>query len=429
MSLQEYFGAYARSNGLRLPALPGADLVGRTPEYRHVAHQAARRQARVREFLAGRPVIPGRRLDSLDAAEKVDAAGKALSRYQIADREARVAEWAEFFGESLRRDGLPVRLDGTVPMAAEGLTSFFPTPYEVQHMNLPAWDGEILPIDRRVDPAAEDYVWWETDLVGVARAANSYDRTTIPMVAGPAAQANRGTIVPALVGMEVNFMDARRAALARDNRKPFFDVDRRKEEACRRALAEFFHFLWLFGDVTLGIDGLFNHPGVGAITIVGTWATKTPLQILADMNLIVNTIPNDTGGALGDRKRLKIMLPPAQYQAAAQAPVTASGDKSVLSFFLETWNLAPTQVVEVQQFAAANSQIYNGGPNGLAQDTGIVTYDRGNIDDNPSFVLSQDIEVPAPPHETGLSTVTYYHARGGGLRLPDARAIRRISGF
>lgn len=423
MSIVAHFMANAAAHGLRVPAPPSLGLGGalsQTAAYRHVAAMQRQRKARIdaltRGHTAAASALYGMRLDAARTDRAVAAKELALQ-----------AEWAEHFAslEDGAGGGQRVRTDALVPMASQALTTFYSEVYNIQHMDLPAWMGDVLRIDRRVDPAANEYVWYERDLVGVARAASTYDHTSIPMVAGPAAQANRGSIVPVLVGMEVNFMDSRREALARENGKPDFQVEQGKRDACERSIAEFVNALWMYGDTTLGIDGLFNHPDISTFTVLGSWASKTALQIYDDLQGMFNAIKNRTGGQLGDGRRLKIVLPPAAFQRLT-IPITAAGDKSVLAYFIEANRSAgatESTVVEQHAFASANSAIYNGGPLGLAADTGLIVYDQGNDNNDAMFVLSQDIETPAPARETGLGSVVYYHARAGGLRIPDARTI------
>jgi hypothetical protein len=315
-------------------------------------------------------------------------------------------------------------------MASQALTYFYSEVYQIEHNDLPAWQGDILAIDRSVDPAAERYQWYEMDILGVARASNSYSAEDVPIVAGPAAQANLGNIVPALVGMEINFMDMRRAALARANGKPDFNVERTMSEACQRSLAEFGHYLWMYGDAALGIDGLMNHPAVSTITLPGgPWSGKTPQQILTDLTTMIFTIPNTTSGQLGDLKKIKIFLPMAQWEQANTQIISAAGSESVLSYFKKVNSLRDEQVVMLPELAAANSYVYSGGPTFLSADRAIVLYRDNDIRKDPVFVLPQDIEMPAPPRNNGLSETTFYHARYGGMKLPDARRLRYVAGL
>lgn len=439
MSLQQYFMGQARSvGGLHVPAAPGAAL-GETAAYKEVMARMQRRG-----FLASQIRAKGL------AGHKFDAAVHDL------DALARAAEWAEVLAERFPQDGNAAkqivngaafashfrfdgknsatagwRKDAVVPMASQGLTYILPEVYEYQHVGLPCWDGSILPIWTGADPASNEVVWYEMDNVGVARAASTYDPTTIPMVNGPIASDNKLLIVPALVGMETNFMDMRRAAMAERQGKPDFMIEVMKRRACERSLAEFFDNLWFGGDKALGIDGLVNNPYVETISITGTWASKTALQILADLKTMAWAIANGSQGGLMDLGKLRIILPPDQYQTLMQ-PITAAGSASILEYFESFFKGEGRGVPKVSQeyrFAATNSQAYNGGPNLLARDTAMLIYESGDKMADPKFILTQPIEVPAPVKVTGVGDVTYYHARGGGMMLPDARRLKYVTGL
>ena len=438
-ALVNYFASRAATAGLHLPrtgqghlALPGSTALRSSSTYTQVVTSGRERRARADALVARR--------DAMSFGRRVDASPTAVASLGDVHRQAMgfalEEEWSRFLGGHFaarlngRRDAAVVREDGLVPMASQALTYFYSEVYDIEHADLPAWQGDILKIDRTVDPAAERYVWYEKDILGVARASNSYAAEDIPIVAGPAAHPNQGHIVPALVGMELNFMDMRRAALAARNGKPNFDIDRSMSEACMRSLAEFGHFLWLYGDSVLGIDGLHNHPAAQTITLAGgPWSGKTPAQILTDLTTMLFTIPNTSQGQLGDMKKIKIFLPPLQYQQAITQIISAAGDKSVLQYFKETNGLRDDQVVQMYELQASNSQVYTGGPQGLSADRALVVYQTGDVRSDPVFVLPQDIEMPAPPRQNGLSETTFYHARYGGMKLPDARRLRYVAGL
>lgn len=459
MSITQFFQASVANSGfdLRLPgAHRGPGLVGRallgSPEYNHVQSLRMRRDGVVAGLLAGKPAAAGQRLDGVVKADASMADRRAAAEFL-----ARSAEWAEYFAwkfpgggkmdsaEAHLSGGLGfvksymtechgdrgARLDATVPMANQGLTYIFSEVYRFQHNSLPCWDEEFLKINRTVPSGAEDYVWYEMDNVGVARAASSYSVTDIPMVAGPLASDNRGLIVPFMVGMEMNFRDPIREAFAVSMGKPDFQVEAMKRAACDRSLAEAADALWFGGDATLGIDGLMNNPMVETLTVATPWAGATSLQILENLKQLVWAIPDRTAGALNDLGRVRIILPPTQYQAL-MAPMTAAGSASIMEYFMEFFKESGRGVPKVEmqyRLAASNSYAYNGGPNILAEDTGIVLYETGSPMEDPTFVLSQPIEVPAPVRQTGVGDVTYYHMRAGGMMLPDARRIKYVVGL
>lgn len=449
MSLQQFFMAKAASfPGLHTPGAPGS-VTAASAQYQAVYAMAERRRMDVARLAHSGGEVAGVKFDGRGGVEA----------FLKAEAVVRAAEWAQYFAtrndghrdarkhlrdgaafsqaylnSCYRADGSArkARQDAVAPMASQGLTYISPTVYEYQHNDLPAWDGKFVEIWTGADPASNEVVWYEMDNVGVAKASNSYDLSTIPMVNGPLASDNLIRIVPALVGMETNFMDARRASLAERMGKPDFMIEVMKRKACDRTIAEFFDNLWFGGDATLGIDGLMNNPFVKTLNITGgPWSGKTALQILDDLKTMVYAIPNQTAGALADLGRIRIILPPTQYQRLL-IPITAAGSASIMEYFIEFFKNAGMGVPKIEQqfrLAAANSYAYNGGPNILSEDTALILYQTGDADEDPTFVLTQPIEVPAPVRTTGVGDVTYYHARGGGLKLPDARRIEYVVGI
>ena len=450
MSIYSRFTEHARSNGLILA--PGGGAPGRetrnSPIFGRIAEASLRLDGYANDLRRGKTI----------AGQRIDSAAKGKDRDRDVSYAAHCLEWAGYLAgadaddrrrhsagagarsdaaatESLAAEIADGRFDALVPMGSQGLTTIMPEVYEYQHANLSAWDGLILPIDKTsVDPAAENYTWYEIDNVGVPRAASTYSMRDIPMVAGPAAQANRlGLIIPALIGFETNFMEARREALGVRNGKPDFQIDRRKVEMCHRGLAEFANFLWLYGDPLAGIDGLWTSPDIATLSLPGgPWSGKTSAAILADLVNMLTVIPNSTQGSpvggLVDYKKVKIQLPPAQFQLANSQIMSSAGSESVLSYFLKTFGLREDQVSIVYEFAASNSQIYIGGPQGLSADHALVTYECGDGWD-AKFMMPQPIEMPAPPRQTGMGETTFYHARFGGMMVADARRMRYVVGM
>jgi len=441
MSITQHLIGQARNSGLHVPGV-GRALTA-TSEYQQVAGRMQTRGGWQRDLLAKKS-LAGLRLDSASKTPRNDAfAG------------AHALEWAQYlagrFGGSVRdhldggrhyamsymtqlhgEPGTSYRADATIPMASQGLTYIIPEVYRIQHVELPFWEEKVLRTYRGIDPAANNYVWYETDNVGVARASSSYDVTTIPMVNGPIASDNMGNIIPALVGYETNFMDPRRESMGVRMGKPDFQIEVMKREAAERALAEFFDNLWFGGDVGHGIDGLMANPIVQTLSLPGgTWASKTALQVLDDLKTMVWAIANRTQGGLRDLSKVTLWLPPDQYQLLIE-PQTAAGSASIMEYFMEFFRQSGNGVPKVEmeyRLKASNSYAYNGGPNILAEDTALIVYQEGNQERDPTFVLSQPIEVPAPVRTTGVGDVTYFHARGGGLRLPDARRLIYVVGI
>lgn len=422
MSVTSVLKAAASANGLILATDP--DRLRGSVEYRNALRVRYDHRARLEEkkakALNGGNLFPGANIQRA----RVDSKGNAASAEDLARSDAMMSEWVDAYAAM----DPSARMDSLVPMASQGLTYFYSGVMEYAHPALPAWSEIYLKKDRQVDPASENYTWYEMDMVGFARAGSTYASNEIPMVVGPVAQANFGNIMPFLVGFEMDVMEQRRENFAKSNGKPDFKIYQSKLKTAQKVLAEAINYLWMYGDSETGIDGLLNHPAIGTLTIVGPWSGKTPLQIQDDFTQIINIIPNTTLGDLGDLSKIKVFLPPTQYDKLAQ-PITAAGNASVLSYVKETWGLRDDQIVKRHDLAAANSQLWQGGAQGLQRDRALVIYDQGDDMRDPSFILSQDIEILGPPKLNGVSETMFLHARAGGVKVPDARGIKWIEGI
>lgn len=426
-ALLDHFDRTALAAGLKIPG-GSARRMGNSPEAAALLGASAQVHALQEHLMLG-GTIPGT-TDRLDAKPDTDPAKLRRFAYHTAS--------AWYWSGAMRERGFPVsgsaRQDGFIPQASQALTDIIKGVYQYRFNDLPYWEGMYLPVDSTsFDPAANEIAWYEQMLLGCPRANSTYDITTIPLVPGPAAAQNRIGVIPALVGMNVNFMDDRRERMAVRNQKPDFQIELNKVRACKRSIAEMFNALWAYGDVNMGIDGLHNHPQVAVIDLGLPWSAKTPLQINDDLAILLNTIMNNSGGDLSVMKSIVIHLPPLQYQKATNTPLTAAGTDMVLQKFKENNGLSDNQVVWNFDLQAVNSQAFAGGPQSFLRDRAVVTYLGDGKDEDlsgdPKFVLPQPIETPFPERNDGLSWTTYFHARGGSLMLPDARRLLIAEGL
>lgn len=109
-------------------------------------------------------------------------------------------------------------------------------------------------------------------------------------------------------------------------------------EAARRANDELVNNLAIVGDPETGLTGLLNNPAVPVVAIpddgigVSTeWTTKTPEQVLRDMNLVVNSIvANSNGVELPNT----LLLPIEQYTYISSTPRSTASDTTIREYFL-----------------------------------------------------------------------------------------------
>lgn len=91
------------------------------------------------------------------------------------------------------------------------------------------------------------------------------------------------------------------------------------------------------GDTDVGAEGLINSSLVTAYNVTAgaggsTWALKTPVEILADVNKILN----DTWAASGFAVcPAELRIPPAQYSQISTQLISSAGSVSILKYLAE----------------------------------------------------------------------------------------------
>jgi len=110
------------------------------------------------------------------------------------------------------------------------------------------------------------------------------------------------------------------------------------------------------GATEVGATGLLNSSEVTAANVAAgaaggtTWATKTPDEILADVNTMLTAAWLASGYAVCPGK---IGLPPANYSLIATQKVSSAGDKSILTYLMENnisknINTKPLEIVPIK---------------------------------------------------------------------------------
>ena len=182
-------------------------------------------------------------------------------------------------------------------------------------------------------------------------------------------------------------------------------LTQRQANATRRANDQKVNRLAWYGDTASNILGLTNNPnipsasvpadGVGASTL---WTTKTPDQILRDMNQLTNGIVALTNGV---EMPNTLILPIDQYTLIASTPRSANSDTTILEYFIQN-NPFITNVDWVAELKGA-------GPGGVDI---MIAYDK-----NPDK-LTMEIPMPFtqyPPQERGLESIINCESRYGGI--------------
>lgn len=162
----------------------------------------------------------------------------------------------------------------------------------------------------------------------------------------------------------------------------------------------------------VGISDNLEIPGSIAAGASSFWHTKTPDEILIDLNLSVSAIIDLTLGSLAPDT---IVMPYSQYQIISTLPRSALSDTTVLDFFLQS-NPHVNNIIPWNQCKGA----------GVANTDVMFAYNRDPM--ALQLVIPQEYET-FPPQEHNLAFNIPVHASTGGLKIRQPLSIHVMSGI
>lgn len=202
-----------------------------------------------------------------------------------------------------------------------------PKAYDVKRAPLSAL--ALMPVDTSTNPGAEYITYRQYDSVGIAKIIANYadDLPRADVMAKEFTSPVRG------IGDSYGYsMQEIRAA-----QYAGVDLSSKKQAAARRAHDELINRLAWFGDAISGLPGLLSNPNLPGYVIPATgtgssklWSTKTPDQIIADMNGIVNAV---TTNSKGIHRANELWLPLNQFTYIGSVPRSGTSDTTILEFF------------------------------------------------------------------------------------------------
>jgi hypothetical protein len=254
---------------------------------------------------------------------------------------------------------------------------------------------KFIPVNNQVRRSATTYTYARYRQVGVAALLMSYAQN-LPR-ADVFVEEESSSIRPlgAAYGYDINEL---RAAMEVD--KP---LDAKKAAAARRSVEVEFDRILANGDSASGLVGMINQPNALGYTIPAggggqtAWESKTPLEVLADLNGIVSFVPQSTGEA---ETVNAILLPRSQHTLIATTPWGVGTDTTILTYF--TKNNPNVDVALWPRLDGAGA----GGTDRM------IAYRRDPM--ALEAIIPQEFE-QFPPQEKGLEYEIPCHARCGGV--------------
>lgn len=269
--------------------------------------------------------------------------------------------------------------------------------YDIIKAPLRAFD--LIPVSSEVSPGAEAIVYAQYDMTGIARIiANYADDLPRADVKG-----KEFTAKVKSVGNSYGYsIQEIRAAMYAG-----LPLEQRKANAAARAQRETWNQIAFFGDAEHGLPGWLTNANIpSAFVTVGAeggteWSTKTPDEILKDMNDLVNGIVDLTNGA---EQPDTLVLPITQHSHIASTPRTSGTDTTILDFFLKNNPFIKNVEWANELSSTACTDLFSGEI--------MVAYKK----DPDKFTL----EMPQmfeqfPPQERGLEYIVPCHSRIAGV--------------
>lgn len=268
--------------------------------------------------------------------------------------------------------------------------------YDVLKVPLKAF--ELIPVDSTTAPGARTVTYEQYDSTGIAKIISNYaDDLPTADVKGKEFHST----IKAIGNSYVYSKDDIRAAQFAG--KP---LNQRKANAAVEAHRQLMNKLAFFGDAEYAIQGLLtnanipNAPVVAGAATTLTWVTKTPDEILKDLNSAVSDMLDLTKGVEVPNT---IVMPIAQYNHIATTARSANSDTTILQFF--KGNNPGIEVMWATELKGA----FTGGTDGF------IVYNR-----NPDKLW---MEIPliaemSPAQEKGLAYSVSVESKFGGVIVP-----------
>lgn len=198
--------------------------------------------------------------------------------------------------------------------------------YDILYPELRA--REIFPISYDAGPGAETIKYNTFNMVGMGKVVSNYAKD-FPDASITGAE-TISNIKSLGASFRYNIQEIRAAQMVG---RP---LPERKANAARRAILYLENKLAFFGDPVSGLAGFLTNPnvpsalvandGIGGLTV---WTSKTPDQVIRDVNVAITGVPNLTNGVESVNTAA---FPISQYFLMAKTPRSTISDTTILTF-------------------------------------------------------------------------------------------------
>lgn len=269
----------------------------------------------------------------------------------------------------------------------------------------------LFPVDFSAGPGAETIAYEQYTQVGMAKLISNYADDLQSSDVG----AKKFSSPVRSVGMSYKWslQEVRAAAMAGKSLVP------RKANAAKRGHLALENSIAFFGNTESGLPGFLTNPNISTVVLPadGTgasilWSTKTPDQIIRDINLMTRTVHSVSKGV---ETANTLLLPLEQYNLIFDTPRSAQSDLSVAKWVMG--NNPHLQAIEWCE------ELNGTGAGGADQ---MVVYNRSP--DKLTLEVPQDFE-QLPVQERNLAYVVPTHHRIGGVIIYYPLSVAKALGI
>lgn len=215
------------------------------------------------------------------------------------------------------------------------------------------------------------------------------------------------------LGFQYNLEEISRAQMAGRN------LPAEKAVAARKVAERFAFYIFLQGDQTKGMQGLFNYSGVPTATAAATgtgsstlWANKSQDAILADINAAILGIYNST---LETEMADTIVLPTSRWLNLSSTARTSQSDTTTLNY-LQNNNVYTAQTGQPLRILASRL-LATQGAGGSAR---MIAYRRDPEVVRGHLPLPYRIMSPEPMRSLTVQVPGIMRIGGTEIRIPNA---------
>lgn len=281
--------------------------------------------------------------------------------------------------------------------------------YDIKYPELKA--RALFPVSFEAGPGAESIAYEQYSQVGMAKLLANY-AADLPR-ADIGAKKFSSPVKGSGASYGWNVQEIRAAAMAG---KP---LQSRKANAAKRAHLALENNIAFFGNSDSNLPGFLSNTNISTVVLPAdgtgatiTWSTKTPDQIIRDINLMTRTVHSVSKGVeFADT----LLLPIEQYNLIYDTPRSDKSDLSVAK-----WVLANNPHLKAIEWC----EELNG--TGAGSTDQMVAYNR-----NPeklTLEVPQDFE-QFPVQERGLEFVVPTHMRIGGVIIYYPLSVAKAIGI